>query len=65
MCRRMPDIMPIIIRASQTTVSTCQKVFADHHWNCSSILRAPQYKSDLTKVKLIRPSHFNLIISGV
>ncbi|KAM3728069.1 Protein Wnt-11 [Dirofilaria immitis] len=30
MCRRISDLMPVIIRASQTTVSTCQKVFADH-----------------------------------
>uniref|UniRef100_A0AAF5RU95 Protein Wnt n=2 Tax=Wuchereria bancrofti TaxID=6293 RepID=A0AAF5RU95_WUCBA len=49
MCRRISDLMPVIIRASQTTVSICQKVFADRRWNCSSILRAPRYKSDLTK----------------
>ncbi|VBB27483.1 unnamed protein product [Acanthocheilonema viteae] len=49
MCRRISDLMPVIIRASQTTVSACQKVFADRRWNCSSILRAPKYKSDLTK----------------
>uniref|UniRef100_A0A1I7VPS6 Protein Wnt n=1 Tax=Loa loa TaxID=7209 RepID=A0A1I7VPS6_LOALO len=30
MCRRISDLMPVIIRASQTTVSICQKVFADH-----------------------------------
>ncbi|CAG9533812.1 unnamed protein product [Cercopithifilaria johnstoni] len=59
MCRRISDLMPVIIRASQTTVSTCQKVFADHRWNCSSILRAPLYKSDLTKVKLILRNPFS------
>ncbi|VDO42323.1 unnamed protein product [Onchocerca flexuosa] len=35
MCRRISDLMPVIIRASQTTVSTCQKVFADRRWNCT------------------------------
>uniref|UniRef100_A0A0R3RTF2 Protein Wnt n=1 Tax=Elaeophora elaphi TaxID=1147741 RepID=A0A0R3RTF2_9BILA len=59
MCRRISDLMPVIIRASQTTVTTCQKVFADRRWNCSSILRAPQYKSDLTKVKLILTNPFS------
>uniref|UniRef100_A0A915Q4D6 Protein Wnt n=1 Tax=Setaria digitata TaxID=48799 RepID=A0A915Q4D6_9BILA len=52
MCRRISDLMPVIIRASQTTVATCQKVFADRRWNCSSVLRAPRYKSDLTKLKI-------------
>lgn len=59
MCRRISDLMPVIIRASQTTVSTCQKVFADRRWNCSSVLRAPRYKSDLTKVKSILRNLFH------
>uniref|UniRef100_A0A915BGK9 Protein Wnt n=1 Tax=Parascaris univalens TaxID=6257 RepID=A0A915BGK9_PARUN len=49
MCRRISELMPVIIRASQSTVSTCQKIFADRRWNCSSILLAPHLKPDLTK----------------
>ncbi|KHN86399.1 Protein Wnt-11b-2 [Toxocara canis] len=49
MCRRISELMPVIIRASQSTVSACQKIFADRRWNCSSILLAPHLKPDLTK----------------
>ncbi|VDN06451.1 unnamed protein product [Thelazia callipaeda] len=49
MCRRISDLMPVLIQASQTTVSTCQEIFSDRRWNCSSVLRAPNFKFDLTK----------------
>ncbi|VDN51631.1 unnamed protein product [Dracunculus medinensis] len=48
MCRRISELMPVIIHAAQSTVSTCQKAFADRRWNCSSILLAPNLKADLT-----------------
>ncbi|MFH4980935.1 hypothetical protein AB6A40_007644, partial [Gnathostoma spinigerum] len=49
MCRRISDLMPVIIRASQSTVNVCQKIFADRRWNCSSVLLAPRLKADLLK----------------
>jgi hypothetical protein len=49
MCKRIIDLMPVIIRAAQLTAYTCQQQFADRRWNCSSIQFAPKIKSDLTK----------------
>ncbi|KAK3912646.1 Protein Wnt-11b-2 [Frankliniella fusca] len=37
LCRGAPDAMPHLARAAQLTVTTCQQLFADRRWNCSSL----------------------------
>lgn len=46
--------MPYIIDASQSAINTCQKAFAGHRWNCSSIRTAPFLTPDLTKSNFIK-----------
>jgi hypothetical protein len=40
--------MPHIVRAAVQTVTTCQSVFADRRWNCTSIETAPSFTPDIT-----------------
>ncbi|KAI6191992.1 Protein Wnt [Aphelenchoides bicaudatus] len=49
LCRRIPKIMPIMVKAAQQTIEACQKTFGDHRWNCSTIMFAPEFKADLSK----------------
>ncbi|CAD5229517.1 unnamed protein product [Bursaphelenchus okinawaensis] len=49
MCKRFPELMPLIIRSAQLSVDNCQSVFADSRWNCTSLTLAPDLKADLTK----------------
>ena len=48
LCRSTTQAMPQIVRAAQETVATCQTVFADRRWNCSSIETAPNFTPDIT-----------------
>ncbi|KAJ9601226.1 hypothetical protein L9F63_000621 [Diploptera punctata] len=48
LCRSTTQAMPQIVRAAQQTVVTCQTVFADRRWNCSSIESAPNFTPDIT-----------------
>uniref|UniRef100_A0A1I7ZZR2 Protein Wnt n=1 Tax=Steinernema glaseri TaxID=37863 RepID=A0A1I7ZZR2_9BILA len=49
MCRRITELMPIIINAAKETVFGCAKMFAHRRWNCSSLLAVPYLRNDLTK----------------
>ncbi|KAI6198266.1 Protein Wnt [Aphelenchoides fujianensis] len=49
MCRRMPELMPIITKAAQQTVDVCQSAFKDQRWNCTNLRQAPALKSDLSR----------------
>ncbi|CAD5234288.1 unnamed protein product [Bursaphelenchus xylophilus] len=51
MCKRFPELMPIITRAAQLSVDICQSIFGDARWNCTSVTLAPELKADLTKGK--------------
>ena len=48
-CRRTLDLMPAVVIAGQQTMQVCQTLFYDSRWNCSSVLRAPQFTADLTQ----------------
>ncbi|PSN48112.1 Protein Wnt-11b-1 [Blattella germanica] len=48
LCRSTTQAMPHIVRAAINAVSTCQTVFADRRWNCSSIEAAPNFTPDIT-----------------
>jgi hypothetical protein len=43
--------MHVITKAAKQAVDVCQKTFVDRRWNCSTILFAPNLKSDLVKGK--------------
>uniref|UniRef100_A0AC34QSD5 Protein Wnt n=1 Tax=Panagrolaimus sp. JU765 TaxID=591449 RepID=A0AC34QSD5_9BILA len=49
LCRRMIELMPFVKSAADETVSSCLETFKEHRWNCSSLLKAPNFDSDLTK----------------
>jgi hypothetical protein len=40
--------MPHIVKAAAQAVATCQSVFADRRWNCTSIETAPSFTPDIT-----------------
>ncbi|KDR22144.1 Protein Wnt-11 [Zootermopsis nevadensis] len=48
LCRTASQAMPHIARAAAQTVATCQNVFADRRWNCTSIEAAPNFTPDIT-----------------
>ena len=47
-CSRHIDLMQFVSQSARITVDLCQEVFAERRWNCSSILRAPKFRRDLT-----------------
>ncbi|KAI1712171.1 wnt family domain-containing protein [Ditylenchus destructor] len=49
LCRKMPALMPVVTNAARYAVHTCQGVFENRRWNCSSVNFAPKLKPDLTK----------------
>uniref|UniRef100_A0AC35GWV7 Protein Wnt n=1 Tax=Panagrolaimus sp. PS1159 TaxID=55785 RepID=A0AC35GWV7_9BILA len=49
LCRRMTDLMPYVKNAAKETIEMCQEIFKEHRWNCSTIKKAPNFGSDLTK----------------
>ncbi|KAI6205075.1 Protein Wnt [Aphelenchoides besseyi] len=49
MCRRIPELMPVIVNAAKLALNVCQNAFAEERWNCSTLLLAPDLRSDLTK----------------
>jgi len=48
LCRRYRDVMRHVHTASHSSVDNCQRLFARHRWNCSSVTFAPSYSRDLT-----------------
>ncbi|XP_023711811.1 protein Wnt-11b-2 [Cryptotermes secundus] len=48
LCRTSTQTMPHIAKAAAQTVTTCQSVFADRRWNCSSVEMAPSFTPDIT-----------------
>ena len=51
LCHNHLDMMPSVVRASRDTVDMCQDLFSDRRWNCSTILRAPNFLPDLAGSK--------------
>ncbi|XP_044750174.1 protein Wnt-11b-1-like [Coccinella septempunctata] len=49
LCRSWMETMPHVQMAATIAADTCQKIFADRRWNCSSITRAPYLMPDLTR----------------
>uniref|UniRef100_A0A915EAF6 Protein Wnt n=1 Tax=Ditylenchus dipsaci TaxID=166011 RepID=A0A915EAF6_9BILA len=49
LCQKMSKVMPLVANAAKNVVNSCQKVFSDRRWNCSSVTMAPDLKPDLTK----------------
>ena len=48
MCRQNLDLMRVVSHAALLANSTCQRIFADRRWNCSSVTRVPHLTPDLT-----------------
>ncbi|XP_063224819.1 protein Wnt-11b-2-like [Bacillus rossius redtenbacheri] len=48
LCRLTVEVMPHVARAAAQTVNSCEALFADRRWNCSSVERAPHFQPDLT-----------------
>ena len=48
MCKQNLELMGIVAGATREAVLTCQSLFADRRWNCSSITYAPNFLADLT-----------------
>jgi hypothetical protein len=48
LCRTATQAMPHIVKAAAQAVATCQSVFADRRWNCTSIENAPSFTPDIT-----------------
>jgi hypothetical protein len=45
------ETMPHVQKAAILAAETCQTVFQDRRWNCSSIITAPYLTPDLTRGK--------------
>ncbi|XP_064455353.1 protein Wnt-11b-2-like [Ornithodoros turicata] len=48
LCRARLDAMPHAVEATRRAVAACQDAFHDRRWNCSSVLKAPNFLPDLT-----------------
>ena len=48
-CTEHPQLMVAVWEAAQSASSTCQDVFSDRRWNCSSIELIPHKTPDLTR----------------
>jgi hypothetical protein len=53
LCRTSAQVMPHIAKAAGHTVATCQSVFADRRWNCSTVESAPNFTPDITTGKFL------------
>ena len=51
LCRSTMEAMPHVQKAATVAAETCQTVFQDRRWNCSSIVTAPYLTPDLTRGK--------------
>ncbi|CAH1369299.1 protein Wnt-11b-1-like [Tenebrio molitor] len=49
LCRSSMETMPHVQKAAILAAETCQTVFQDRRWNCSSIITAPYLTPDLTR----------------
>ncbi|XP_063933567.1 protein Wnt-11b-1-like [Zophobas morio] len=49
LCRSTMEAMPHVQKAATVAAETCQTVFQDRRWNCSSIVTAPYLTPDLTR----------------
>ncbi|RZC41025.1 Wnt-11b-1-like, partial [Asbolus verrucosus] len=49
LCRSSMEAMPHVQKAASLAAETCQRVFQDRRWNCSSIITAPYLTPDLTR----------------
>ena len=49
LCKRNPDLMPLLMRAARETRDVCAAAFAERRWNCSTLQAAPHLAADLTK----------------
>jgi len=47
LCAENLDLMPAVVQSAHDTALVCQQLFYHYRWNCSSILRAPDFASDL------------------
>ena len=48
-CTEHPQLMVAVWEAARSASSTCQDVFSDRRWNCSSIELIPHKTPDLTR----------------
>lgn len=59
LCRTTTQAMPHIVKAATQAVATCQSVFADRRWNCTSIETAPSFTPDITTGNFLRRYSFH------
>lgn len=48
-CEKNVEFMPSVVSASKQTILTCQRIFADRRWNCSSVNLTPYYLPDIAR----------------
>jgi len=46
-CHRYLDLMPHIHATSKEILTICMSIFSQHRWNCSSLLFAPNFPTEL------------------
>lgn len=51
-CKHNVELMPAVAQAARQAVASCQQLFSDMRWNCSSVLLAPTFTNDLVKGQL-------------
>jgi len=49
LCARNLDLMPAVVHSARQMAQVCQETFYESRWNCSSVLLAPNFMSDLTE----------------
>lgn len=48
-CKESLETMPHVTSAASLAMDTCQSLFSNRRWNCSSIRTAPELSADLTR----------------
>nr|CDI40106.1 WNT11 protein [Euperipatoides kanangrensis] len=48
LCKRHLEVMPFTVTSAKHALTTCQNIFSDRRWNCSSITFVPNFTPDLT-----------------